>query len=165
MAHLLLEEDEEQRKSNTLGRQAASFFAHAGMALLVWIALMLVGYAVNPPAISQSIILLLSFGVPLCAGLLINHFSQSEMAVLVWVLGLTWFMVVALWIVDMPTAANQCLQCTLGEKLSRTFFSIPSPSGLLDDDGPFLGTWPAAAFIGYAIGARLALRRREVTDV
>jgi hypothetical protein len=45
------------------------------------------------------------------------------------------------------------------EKLSRTFLGWPSPSGLIDDDGPFLGTWPAAALIGYAIGARLAMKK------
>jgi hypothetical protein len=35
------------------------------------------------------------------------------------------------------------------------------PSGLIDDDGPFIGTWPAAALLGYAIGARFSLRRRS----
>jgi hypothetical protein len=48
--------------------------------------------------------------------------------------------------------------------LSRTFFSLPKPSGLIDDDGPILGTWPAAALIGYAIGAQLALKRRPPVD-
>jgi len=43
-------------------------------------------------------------------------------------------------------------------------FSIPTPSGLIDDDGPFLGTWPAVALIGYSIGAALALRRHRVTS-
>jgi hypothetical protein len=32
----------------------------------------------------------------------------------------------------------------------------------MDDDCPFIGTWPAAALVGYSIGAWLAMRRRRV---
>ena len=67
------------------------------------------------------------------------------MASAVWLLGLIWLMIVALYIVDMPTRPNQCYQCGVTEKLTRTLFSIPTPSGLIDDDGPFLGTWPSDA--------------------
>lgn len=162
MASLLLEEDEQERRVHSLGRQAISFFMHSAIAIAVWIAMMLAGYAANPANVSQSVVLLLSVAIPLVVGFAINHFRQDEMAALVWLLGLIWFMSVALWIVDMPTAPNQCYKCMLGEKLSRTFFSIPSPSGLIDDDGPFVGTWPAAALAGYSIGARLALRRKTV---
>lgn len=160
MAHSLIQEDEEQQ-SSTLSHQALSFFLHAVLALAVWAGVMLVGYAINPSSVSQTAVLLLSFGVPLIAGLLVNLFRQDDMAPLIWLLGLIWFMIVALWVVDMPTAPNQCFQCSLTEKLTRTFFSIPLPSGLIDNDGPFLGTWPAAALVGYAIGARFSLRRRE----
>lgn len=160
MASLLLEDEEEQRNVPTLGGQALSFFAHALLALGSWLALMLVGYAVSPRNVSQFVILLLSLIVPLAVGFGVNHLRQSEMATVVWLLGLIWFMIVALWIVDMPTAPNQCFQCSLGEKLSRTFFSLPSPSGLIDDDGPFLGTWPSVALVGYSIGARLAMHRQ-----
>lgn len=161
MSSLLLEDEDEQRKEITLGKQALSFFAHALLALCVWIALMLVGYVVNPQNVPQTAILTASILVPLMVGLLVNRTRQSDMAAAVWLLGVIWFMIVALWIVDMPTAPNQCFQCTLGDKLSRTFLSVPTPSGLIDDDGPFLGTWPAAALIGYAIGARLALKDRK----
>jgi hypothetical protein len=61
----------------------------------------------------------------------------------------------------MPTGPNACLQCDATEKLTRSFFSWPGPSGLIDNDGPFLGTWPAAALIGYSIGARFALKRKS----
>lgn len=158
MSSLLLEDEDEQTKEVTLGKQALSFFGHALLALCVWIALMLLGYIVNPQNVPQTAILTASILVPLLVGLAVNRSRQSDMATAIWLLGVIWFMVVALWIVDMPTAPNQCFQCTLGEKLSRTFLSLPSPSGLIDDDGPFLGTWPAAALIGYAIGARLGLK-------
>jgi hypothetical protein len=160
MASLLQRDEDELRPSPGLAQQATSFFAHALLASGTWIALMLVGYAINPSNVPQSLILLLSISIPLIVGFAINHFRQAEMASLVWLLGLIWFMIVALWILDMPTAPNQCFNCRLSEKLTRTFFSMPGPSGLIDDDGPFLGTWPAAALLGYSIGARLALRRR-----
>jgi hypothetical protein len=157
MASILLE-DEEPRKEITLGRQAGSFFAHALLALVAWAALMAVGYAVHPENIPQTVILAASVFVPLILGALVNRWRQSEMASAVWLLGIIWIMIVGLWIVDTSTGPNQCFQCTLGEKLSRSFFSWPAPSGLVDDDGPFLGTWPAAALVGYAIGARLAMK-------
>jgi hypothetical protein len=110
------------------------------------------------------VILALSLGVPLLVGLVVNRFRQDEMATLVWLLGLIWLLIIALWILDMPTGPNSCFQCGATEKLTRTFFSLPSPSGLIDNDGPFLGTWPAVALLGYSIGARLTLRRRAESD-
>jgi hypothetical protein len=109
-------------------------------------------------------ILLLSILVSLVVGYGVTHLRQDEMAPLVWLIGLIWILIVSLWVLDMPTAPSQCFQCDATEKLTRTFFSWPGPSGLIDNDGPFLGTWPAAALIGYAIGARLALRRQPPTE-
>lgn len=160
MTSILLEE-EEPKKEITLGLQAGSFFVHALLALISWAALMAAGYLANPEYVPQTAILAASIVVPLIIGLLVNRARQSEMAAAVWMLGITWIMIVALWIVDMPTGPNECFQCTLGEKLSRTFFSWPMPSGLADNDGPFLGTWPAAALVGYAIGARLGMKKTE----
>jgi hypothetical protein len=121
---------------------------------------MLIGYAVNPQGVPQLVILLLSLAVPLIVGFIVTRIRQDDMATVVWLLGLIWLMIVALWIVDMPTRPNECFQCGVTEKLSRTLFSLPRPSGLIDDDGPFIGTWPAAALVGYSIGAALALRRK-----
>jgi hypothetical protein len=160
MASLLLEDEDGVRNETSLGKQALSFFAHTLLALGTWVALMILGYMLNPENLHQTIVLAASVLAPLFVGFLVNRSRQAEMATAVWLLGLIWFMIMALWVVDMPTSPNQCFQCTLGEKLSRTFFSLPSPSGLIDDDGPFLGTWPAAAMIGYAIGAKLALKGR-----
>jgi hypothetical protein len=97
-------------------------------------------------------------------GFIVTRIRQDDMATVVWLLGLIWLMIVALWIVDMPTRPNECYQCGVSEKLTRTLFSLPTPSGLIDDDGPFIGTWPAAALIGYSIGAALALRRKKHED-
>jgi hypothetical protein len=156
----LLHTDEDEQSSRLSG-QALSFFMHTALALGSWLALMLIGYVLNPPAISQTIILILSLLVPLVVGHLVTRVRQDNMATSVWLVGLILVLILSLWILDMPTGPNQCFQCGATEKLTRTFFSLPRPSGLIDNDGPFFGTWPAAALIGYSIGARLALRRRE----
>lgn len=151
---------EEDSSSAKLWWQALWFFLHTLLALAAWAALMAVGYAINPQGVPQAVILGLSIAVPLGVGALVTKFRQDDMATLVWLMGLIWILIIALWILDMPTGPNACFQCGATEKLTRTFFCLPQPSGLIDDDGPFLGTWPAAALVGYSIGARLALRKR-----
>jgi len=155
---------EEEKSDSKLSRQAVSFFVNTLLALGSWLGLMFLGYAMNPPGVSQTLILVLSMLVPLVVGNIITRFRQDEMATLVWLVGLIWVLIISLWILDMPTGPNACFQCDATEKLTRTFFSLPKPSGLIDNDGPFLGTWPAAALVGYSIGARLALRRRTPLD-
>ena len=160
MDSLLQTDEDEDRSASRLFRQALSFFVHTALALGAWLAFMLVGYALNPSGFPQSLILLLSIAIPLVVGFIVTRIRQDDMATVVWLLGLIWLMIVALWIVDMPTRPNECLHCGIGDKLTRTLFSLPEPSGLIDDDGPFIGTWPAAALIGYSIGAALALRKK-----
>ncbi len=150
-----------ERKAPTLASQAVSFSLHSLLALASWIALMLLGYAVNSVGVPQGVILLLSLTVPLVVGLIVAKIHPSEMATAVWLVGFIWAMIVSLYVLDLPTGPDRCFQCSATEKLLRTFFSLPSPSGLIDDDGPFIGTWPAAALVGYSIGAWLAMRRRR----
>lgn len=152
------------KSSSKLSGQALSFFMHMTLALGSWLVLMLVGYALNPAGVSQFFILILSLMVPLVVGNIVTRYRQDEMATLVWLVGLIWVLIISLWILDMPAGPNACFQCDATDKLTRTFFSLPKPSGLIDDDGPILGTWPAAALIGYAIGARFALKRRPPAD-
>lgn len=156
---------DDENNSSKFSQQALSFIVHIALALGSWLALMFVGYVLNPPGIPQVAILALSFLVPFGVGNVVTRYRQDEMAPLVWLIGLIWVLIISLWILDMPTGPNQCFQCDATEKLTRTFFSLPKPSGLIDDDGPFLCTWPAAAFLGYAIGAGLALKKRtEAND-
>ena len=156
----LIHATDEDERSSKLSGQAVSFFMHTAIAIGTWLALMLAGYALSPAGVPQWMILLASFTVPLLVGVAVNKVRQDEMAVAIWLIGLIWILILSLWIVDMPTGPNACFQCGIGDKLTRTFFSLPSPSGLIDDDGPFIGTWPAAALVGYAIGARLVLRKK-----
>jgi hypothetical protein len=156
-----LEMSEEDQVSDRLSGQALSFFLHTGIALGAWIALMLLGYALQPNSMSQSAILLLSLVVPLIVGFVFVRRKPDTMAGHIWLAGLIWVLIVSLWILDMPTGPNACNACGASEKLTRTLLSIPKPSGLIDNNGPFLCTWPAAALLGYSIGARLALRRKK----
>ncbi|HWG21475.1 MAG TPA: hypothetical protein VG225_13175 [Terracidiphilus sp.] len=153
--------NEEDTGGSKLFRQALLFFMHMAIALGAWVALMLAGYALNPASVSQMVILGLSILVPLIVGALVARAKPNEMAAQVWLAGLIWLLIISLWILDMPTGPNACFQCGATEKLTRTLFGLPVPSGLIDDNGPFFGTWPAAALFGYAIGARLSLRRRK----
>jgi hypothetical protein len=153
--------DLEEQSTSKLSRQALSFFLHALLALGSWMALMLLGYAINPVGVPQFVIVLLSLAVPLIVGFLVVRIYPTKMATLVWLLGLIWFLIVCLWILNMPTGPNQCFHCEATEKLTRTLFSLPGPSGLIDDDGPFIGTWPAVALVGYSIGAELGFLRRK----
>ena len=160
MPILITDEDDGTDK---LSQQAVSFALHTILAIAAWILLMLAGYAINPVSVSQVIVLGLSIAVPMLTGNLVARFRHDEMATHVWLVGLIWLLILSLWVLDMPTGPNACYQCGATEKLTRTFFSLPHPSGLIDDNGPFFGTWPAAALLGYSIGARLALRKRRAT--
>jgi hypothetical protein len=157
----LLKGDEEEKDPAKLSNQAIWFFAHTGLAIGSWLGLMLLGYIFNPHGVSQLFILILSILVPMLVGFGVVRVRRDEMAGLVWLIGLIWLLIISLWILDMPTGPNACFQCDATEKLTRTFFSLPRPSGLIDNDGPFLGTWPAAALLGYSLGARFALRRKS----
>jgi len=103
----LLESEPKAGKKPTLAHQAFSFFLHSLLALATWIALMLVGYAVNPVGISQSAILFLSVAAPLVAGLIAARIHPSEMATAVWLLGLIWLMIVGLYVLDLPTGPGR----------------------------------------------------------
>ena len=151
---------DEDEAGEKLSRQAIAFFLHAAVGLAAWIGLMLLGYAIQP-SVPQSVILLFSILVPCMAGFVFTRMKPDSMAGHVWLAGLIWIMIMSLWILDMPTGPNACNECGAGEKLTRSLLSLPRPSGLIDDNGPFLCTWPAAALIGYSIGARLVLRRRK----
>ena len=154
---------DEDDGTDKLSQQAVSFALHTILAVGSWLLLMLAGYALNPPSVSQGIVLLLSILVPMLIGNMIARLWRDQMAMHVWLVGLIWILIVSLWVLDMPTGPNACYECDATQKLMRTFFSLPHPSGLIDDNGPFFGTWPAAALAGYSIGARLAFRQRRVT--
>lgn len=164
MDPLVQQDSGEEHLSSHLLQQIAAVGLHTFAALLAWALVMAGGYAVNQPQTPQVYILLASFFVPFLAGAIINHFSRNPLAPTVWLVGMIWFLIVALWILDMPTGPSECFQCDATSKLMRTFFSLPSPSGLIDNDGPFFATWPTAALLGYSMGAALAIKRKRTAE-
>lgn len=163
MKSLLQSEEKEihSQPEPNLAWQALWVLLHTILALGTWLALMLIGYAVNPTGIPQWVILGLSVAVPLAAGFVVTKLRPDEMATMIWLIGVIWLMIFSLYLLDLPTGPGRCFQCSATEKLARSFLSLPRPSGLFDDDTPFLATWPAAALIGYSIGAKLGMRRGE----
>jgi hypothetical protein len=161
MEPMIQRDGEEDRISPSLGEQVGVVLLHTAVALMAWAVLIAGGYTLNRPQIAQGLILTLSLFVPLVVGFVFNYFRQDRLATSIWLIGLIWFLIIAIRVLDLPTGPNACFQCDATDKITRTFFSYPSPSGLIDNDGPIFATWPVAALVGYSIGARLALRRKE----
>lgn len=155
----ILVEEEEQKVAN-LGEQALWVLIHTLVAIGSWGAMMLLITLGRPQSVPVIATLGLSFFTPLVVGYIFTRIKQNDMGPHTWLVGLIWFLIICLWILDMPTGPNQCYHCDASQKLYLTFFSLTEDSGLIDGQGRFVGTWPAAAFIGYGIGASLALRRR-----
>jgi hypothetical protein len=151
---------EEEQKVSNLGEQALWVFIHALVAACTWGGMMLGITLSHPQSVPAVATLGLSFLVPFVVGYIFNRFQQNEMGPHTWLVGLIWFLIICLWILDMPTGPNQCYHCDASQKLYLTFFSLNEDSGLIDGEGRFLGTWPTLAFIGYGIGAGMALRKK-----
>jgi hypothetical protein len=154
-------ESEEQEQAANLADQAISVFLHTVIAIGTWAAMMGIITLLRPESVPVVITLALSFSVPFLVGNIITRVRQSEMAPYTWLIGLIWFLIICLWILDMPTGPNQCYHCDASQKIFLTFFSLSDDSWLIDGQGRLVGTWPAAAWIGYGMGARFGLRRRS----
>ena len=85
----LYSDEEVESSASKLIRQAISFFVHTALALGSWLALMMVGYALNPPNVPQPLILLLSILIPLAVGFAVTRFRQDDMTTVVWLVGLS----------------------------------------------------------------------------
>lgn len=152
---------EEEQQASNLGQQALWVLIHTLLAIASWGAMMFAITAAHPESVPVLITLALSFGIPFIVGYLFTRLKQNDMAPYTWLIGMIWFLIICLWILDMPTGPNQCYHCDASQKLFLTFLSPTEDSGLIDGEGRFLGTWPAAAWIGYGIGASFALKRRK----
>lgn len=152
---------EEEQFLEKLASQAGSFGLHVLLALGTWLGFMFLGYVVNPPTLSQWLILALSLLLPAFSGYMVSRFWQSEMATVIWLLGVIWTIVFCIWLLDLRTGPGLCDHCEASERIARTLFSFPAPSGLIDNNGPFFATWPAASLIGYSIGAALARKMHK----
>jgi hypothetical protein len=156
-----IEIQEEEARVSTLGEQALWVLIHLLLAAGSWAAMMAAITFAKPDSIPVLVTLALSFSLPFLVGNVFTRWKQNDMAPYTWLIGLIWFLIICLWVLDMPTGPNQCYHCDASQKLWLTFFSPSEDSGLIDNEGRMLGTWPAVAFIGYGIGARMALKRRR----
>lgn len=152
---------EEEEKVTNLAEQALWVFLHSILAVGSWLVLVFLISLAHPESVPVLITLALSFTAPFIVGNIFTRFKQNDMAPYTWLIGLIWFLIICLWILDMPTGPNQCFHCDASEKIYLTFFSPSEDSGLIDGQGRFVGTWPAMAFLGYGIGSRLALKRKK----
>lgn len=156
-----MEIQEEEARVATLGEQALWVSIHVLLAAGSWAAMMAAITVAKPESVPVLVTLALSFSVPFLVGNLFTRWKQNDMAPYTWLIGMIWFLIICLWILDMPTGPNQCFHCDASQKIWLTFFSLSEDSGLIDNEGRMIGTWPAVAFIGYGIGARMALKRRR----
>jgi hypothetical protein len=157
------------RRAETLGPtetrvlyQAMWFFFHLALSLVVWALALLAITIFHPEYVPPLVTLIVSCLVPLVAGFAAAKIHPSESATLPWMMGLIWWMVWGLHVLDMPTGPLACYHCGPTDKLWLTFLSLHQDSGLLDGQGRFIATWPAVAMIGYSIGAKLGLRNADI---
>jgi hypothetical protein len=96
--------------------------------------------------------------VPALVGALIALIWRDETATYVWIMGLLWFSIICVVVLDMPTGPGLCEHCGAGQKLWLTFFDMTQDSGLMNNNGRLVGTWPTLGLVGYALGARAVLK-------
>jgi len=153
---------DDEEKVNDLAKQALWVLIHTLLAISSWVAMILLISSFRQENVPVLVTLALSFVVPFVVGNIFTRFRQNDMAPHTWLIGLIWFLIICLWILDMPTGPNQCYHCDASEKIYLTFFSPSEDSGLIDGQGRFVGTWPAVAFIAYSIGSRIALKKKRL---
>ena len=156
-----IEVQEEEENVANLAEQALWVLIHVVLAIGSWVAMVLVITLLKPDNVPVVVTTALSFTVPFLVGNIFTRIKQNDMAPYTWLVGMIWFLIICLWVLDMPTGPNQCYHCDASQKLFLTFFSPVEDSGLIDGQGRFVGTWPAVAFIGYGIGARFVFKKRK----
>ncbi|HEX4322382.1 MAG TPA: hypothetical protein VHZ52_15830 [Acidobacteriaceae bacterium] len=152
---------EEEEKVSNFAHRALWMLIHTLMAICSWVAMILAISLARPESVPVLVTLAASFTAPFIVGNIFTRIKQNNMAPYTWLIGVIWFLIICLWILDMPTGPNQCYHCDATQKIYLTFFSPTEDSGLIDGQGRFVGTWPAVAFIGYGIGSSFALRRKK----
>ena len=155
---------EEEEKVSNLANQALWVFIHVLIAAGSWIAMMVLITMARPQSVPVLVTTAMTFAVPFVVGFMFTRVKQNEMAPYTWLIGLIWFLVICLWILDMPTGPNQCYHCDASQKIYLTFFSPYEDSGLIDNQGRLIGTWPFVAFVAYGIGSSFALKKKKKSD-
>ncbi len=144
-----------------LNREAAWFLIHTAIAcllLILVIGLMSIKHP-DPDSSSPKIIgTVLAFLVPMFGAFVLARMYHNDIATYIWISGVVIFSITCVWVLDLPTGNGLCENCGAVEKLWRTFFTLRHGSGLLAGDGLLVGTWIPLSMIGYAAGAKFALK-------
>ena len=145
-----------------LTREAFLFLTHTLVAV-VFLAIAIGVMSLNHPdpdsSAPKQLGTILAFLVPMIGSFLLARIHHNNVATYVWVSGLVFFSIVCVRVLNLPTGNGLCENCGAAEKLWRTFFTFEQGSGLLGGDGLLIGTWIPLSMIGYAFGARLAIKR------
>jgi len=146
------------KTTTDLMREAGWYCLYTVAAFVVLVLLVAVFWAAhpNPDASGPKILAtILAFIVPLVVGFAVAKFHPDPIAGHVWISGLLFFLVVTVYVLDLPTGNGLCNGCGAIDKLWRTFFSIDRNSGLMGGDGLLIGLWIPLSMIGYAVGAKV----------
>jgi hypothetical protein len=148
------------KTTRDLMREAGWFVLYTVLAVVVLIAMLAAFWLVhpNPDASAPKILFTaLAFLIPMVVGFGTARIRSDGIAGYVWISGLLFFLVVAVYTLDLPTGNGLCNGCGAIDKLWRTFFSVDRGSGLLGGDGLVWGTWIPLSMIGFAIGAKVSV--------
>jgi len=144
-----------------MGREAFLFLTHTLVAVVL-LAITIGVISLNHPDPDSStpklLATVLAFLAPMVCSFLLARIHHNNVATYVWVSALVFFSIVCVRVLDLPTGNGLCDNCSAAEKLWRTFFTFEQGSGLLGGDGLLVGTWIPLSMIGYAIGAKLAIK-------
>jgi hypothetical protein len=145
-----------------MSREAFLFFTHTLVAV-IFLAITIGVMSLNHPdpdsPAPKQLGTILAFLVPMFGSFLLARIHHNNVASYVWVSGLVFFAIVCVRVLDLPTGNGLCENCGAAEKLWRTFFTVEQGSGLMGGDGLLIGTWIPLSMIGYALGAKLAIKR------
>lgn len=144
-----------------LAREALWFLTHTIIAFVLLAIVVGVMSFNHPDPDSSSPKLLgtvLALLAPMLGGFLLARIHHNSIAGYIWISGLVIFSVVCVWVLDLPTGNGLCESCGAFEKLWRTFFTFSHGSGLMAGDGLLVGAWIPLSMIGYATGAKFALK-------
>jgi hypothetical protein len=139
--------------------QIASFFAQIAISLLAYGALVLLLNLFNPVNMPALLTTLLVFLVTFTVAYLLHMNGRRTEAPAIWIAGVVWMLMVTVYVLELPTGPGKCEYCTAMGKIGLTLFDMVQGSNLMNGEGRLIGTWPALAMLGYAVGAAQALKR------
>jgi hypothetical protein len=159
---MAFERDISQDKTpGDLAREALWFLTHTLVAFVL-LAIVIGVMSLNHPdpdsPAPKLLCTVLAFLAPMVGSFLFARIHHNTVAGYIWISGLVIFSIVCVWVLDLPTGTGLCENCGAIEKLWRTFFTFSHGSGLMSGDGPLVGAWIPLSMIGYALGAKLALK-------